>query len=81
VLLAGGPITITGTNFTPNKSVTVAYYKGGSSTAYSTKTVTVGCNGSFSTTVNSPGGALRKDTVTATDTAGRSASATISIVL
>jgi serine/threonine protein kinase len=81
VLLAGGPITITGTNFTPNKSVTVAYYKGGSSTPYSTKTVAVGCSGSFSTTVTSPGGALRTDTVTATDTAGRSASATVRIVL
>jgi serine/threonine-protein kinase len=81
VLIAGGPITITGTNFTPNKSVTVAYYKGGSTTAYSTKTVTVACNGTFSTTVNSPGGALRTDHVTATDTAGRTASANISIIL
>jgi hypothetical protein len=81
VLLAGGPITITGTNFTPNKSVTIGYYKGGSSTPYSTKTVIVGCDGSFVTTVTSPGGALRTDTVTATDTAGRSASATVTIVL
>jgi serine/threonine-protein kinase len=81
VLLAGGAVTITGTNFTPNKSATVAYYKQGSSTPYSTKTVAVGCNGSFSTTVNSPGGALRTDRVTATDTAGRSASATITIIL
>jgi len=81
VLISGGPITITGTNFTPNKSATVAYYKQGSTTAYSTKTVTVGCNGSFSTTVNSPGGALRTDHVVATDTAGRTASATVSIVL
>ena len=79
VLIGGGPVTITGTNFTPNKSVTLNYYKG--SALYSTKTVTVGCNGSFSTTVNTPGGVVRTDHVTATDTAGRTASATISIIL
>ena len=81
VLLAGGPITITGTNFTPNKSVTVGYYQGNSTTPSSTKTLIVGCNGSFSTTLTSPGGALRTDHVKAVDTAGRSASATVTIIL
>ena len=79
VLIGGGTVTITGTNFTPNKSVTVRYYKGGS--LYSTKKLFVGCNGSFSTTVTTPSGAVRTDHVTATDTAGRTASATISIIL
>jgi hypothetical protein len=79
VLIGGGTVTITGTNFTPNKSVTLTYYKGG---AFSyTKTVTVACNGSFSTSVTTAGGVVRTDRVDALDTAGRSASATISIIL
>jgi cell division septation protein DedD len=79
VLIGGGTVTITGTNFTPKKLVTVSYYKG--SALYSKKTVAVGCNGSFSTTVTTPSGAVRTDHVTATDTAKRTASATISIIL
>ena len=79
VLISGGSVTITGTNFTPNKLVTVTYYQGGS--LYSTKIVTAACNGSFSTTVTTPSGAVRTDRVTTTDTAGRTASANISIIL
>ena len=79
VLIGGGTVTITGTNFTPNKPVTLTYYKGNS--LWSTKTVTVACNGSFTTTVTTPGGVVRTDHVTATDTLGRTASAPISIIL
>jgi hypothetical protein len=79
VLVGGGTVTITGTNFTPNKSVTLSYYKGG--TLSYTKTAIVGCNGSFSATVTTPSGLVRKDRVDALDTAGRFASATITIIL
>jgi len=69
---SGATFTVTGTNFTPNKTVTVSYYDPASAVSpKSTKTATVGCNGSFSTTVKAAtlliGLSARTDKVVACD--------------
>jgi hypothetical protein len=59
--------------------VTLRYYKG--STLTKTWSLTVLCNGTFSSSVTPAAGLARTDQVTALDTAGRSATATINVVL
>ena len=71
-------VPVTGQNFTPNKQVTVTYTIGGS--APKSVTTTVSCSGTFSTSF-APGSLLGSGTVTATDTAGRTASATFTVLL
>jgi hypothetical protein len=73
-------VSLAGTNFTPNTQVTLRYYKG-ASTLVQTWTLTVLCSGTFSTSVTTPAGLARQDHVTALDTAGRSATAYITVVL
>ena len=78
--IGGKPVSLAGTNFTPNTQVTLRYYKG-ASTLVQTWTVTVLCSGTFSTSVTTQTGIVRQDHVTALDTAGRSATVYINIVL
>jgi hypothetical protein len=81
-VVGGTTVALTGSNFTPNTQVTLRYYKGTSSTASQTWSLTVGCNGKFSTSVKTASTlVLRTDHVTALDTAGRSATATINILI
>jgi eukaryotic-like serine/threonine-protein kinase len=69
-VVGGSSVTLTGTNFTPNKLVTLTYYKG--NTVNQTWTITVSCNGSFTTSVTTVGTlVIRTDHVTARDSAGR----------
>jgi hypothetical protein len=70
-------IPVAGQNFTPNKQVTVTYSIGGK---VQTNTTTVTCGGTFSTSFTA-GSLLGTGTVTATDSAGRTASKTFTIVL
>ncbi len=70
-------IPVAGQNFTPNAQVTVRYYLGG--TLKATKTATVGCNGTFSTSF-AAGSVLGNGSITATD-GTRSASKSFTIVL
>jgi hypothetical protein len=79
-VIGGNPAAISGTNFTPNTQVTLRYYKG-ANTLVKTWTLTVLCNGTFSTSVTTAGGLARQDHVTALDTAGRSATAYMTILL
>jgi hypothetical protein len=71
-------VPVAGQNFTPNTQVTVTYTIGGS--APKSVTTTVSCSGTFSTSF-APGSLLGNGTVTATDTAGRTASRSFTIVL
>jgi hypothetical protein len=70
----GQAFTVTGSNFTPNKTVTVTYSDAGSSKTW---TGSVGCNGSFSATFGTAGSLLlsRQDSVSASDTGSPSRSA------
>jgi hypothetical protein len=79
--VGGANVTLTGSYFTPNKLVTLKYYKQGASIPSKTWTATAACNGSFTTTVKTLTGLVRTDHVTAVDTAGRTASANIGIIL
>jgi len=81
-VVGGGKVTLTGTNFTPNQQVTLKYYKGSSNTPSQQWIVFAACNGSFSTSVITASGlVVRTDHVTAVDTAGRQASANITVLL
>ena len=84
ILLSGGNATISGSNFTPNSTVTLSYYAPqNSATATQTWTVTVACNGTFpaQTFATKPTLVLRTDKVVACDVKKGCASATINIVL
>jgi len=78
-VIGGSTVTLTGTNFTPHKVVKLIYYKG--SVAGTTWLVIAACDGSFTTAVQTAGGVLRTDKVTARDSTGRFASANIGILL
>jgi hypothetical protein len=87
-VLGGATVSYTGTkwypsaDFTPNRLVTFRYYVGNSSTPSQTWTVMAQCNGTLSTSVKTAGSLLtRSDHVTATDGAGRSFTATITILI
>jgi hypothetical protein len=75
--VAPSSIPVAGQNFTPNKQVTVTYKIG---TTSRTISATVQCNGTFSTSF-APRSLLGSGTVTATDAAGRTATAAFSILL
>jgi hypothetical protein len=75
--VAPSSIPVTGQNFTPNKQVTVMYKIG---TTTRSVAATVQCNGTFSTSF-APGSLLGNGTVTATDAAGRMATATFTVLL
>jgi hypothetical protein len=79
--VGGATVSLAGANFTPTRQVTLKYYKGNATSASITWTLTVACNGSFTTSVKTLTGLVRTDHVTATDTAGRTATANISILL
>ena len=83
ILLSGGNATVSGSNFTPNSSVTLTYQAPSNGAAYRTWTVTVACNGTFpaQTFATKPTLLLRTDKVTACDVKKGCATATISIVL
>ena len=69
-------------DFTPNRLVTVRYYVGNATTPAQIKTVTAQCNGTVMFTVTTASSLLtRTDRVTATDGAGRSFTATITILI
>jgi eukaryotic-like serine/threonine-protein kinase len=76
-LILPATVPVAGQNFTPNKQVTVTYSIGGK---IQTATTTVTCGGTFSTSFTA-GSLLGTGTVTATDSAGRTASKTFTIVL
>ncbi len=78
-----GPKTITykGSNFTPNQTVTLSYYRQGSTTPYRTSTASVLCGGTFSANITTPGGVIETDTVVADDGHGRRATATVKVLL
>jgi hypothetical protein len=72
-VVGGGTVTLSGTNFTPRKVVTLKYYAG--STLSKTWTTVVACNGTFTSSVTTLGTlVIRTDHVTARDSAGRTAS-------
>jgi hypothetical protein len=72
-------VTITGSHFTPNTAVSMKYYAG--ATLTTTWLVTASCSGAFTTSVATKGGLARTDKVVATDTAGRTATVTLTILL
>jgi len=76
-LILPATVPVAGQNFTPNKQVTVTYSIGGK---VQTTTTIVTCGGAFSTSFPA-GSLLGTGTVTATDSAGRTASKTFTIVL
>ena len=78
-VVGGRSVTLTGTNFTPYRVVTLRYYRG--STLILTWTTVAICNGSFTTGVRTAAGVVRTDHVTARDAAGRTATVKISIIL
>src|SRR5216683_1664525 len=86
-VLGGATVPYTGANwypsadFTPNRPVTFRYYVGNSSTPSQIWTVVAQCNGTLSTSVTTASGVLRTDHVKATDAAGRTFTATITILL
>jgi hypothetical protein len=80
-VIGGGKVALAGSNFTPYKQVTLNYYKGNSATPSQTWLVFAGCNGTFSTSVITATGLIaRTDHVTAVDTAGRHATANITVL-
>jgi serine/threonine-protein kinase len=80
-VIGGGAVLLAGANFTPNRQVTLKYYKGNASTPSQTWTATVLCNGTFNTSFTTATGIARTDTVTAADTAGRFQTANITVLL
>src|SRR5258706_3041731 len=70
-VVGGTTINYTGQNFTPNKTATLNYYRGSSTTPYKPLTAPAACNGSFSTSVKTPTGIAETDHVTACDSAGK----------
>ena len=81
ILLSGGNATVSGSNFTPNATVSLTYYAP-STTAYKTWSVTASCSGTFSVTfATKPTLIARTDKLTACDAVKGCASATIKIVL
>jgi hypothetical protein len=81
--LSGGNASVSGSNFTPNSTVTLTYYAPSTGAAYRNWTVTAACNGSFPTQTfaTKPTLLLRTDKVVACDTKKGCVSATINIVL
>ena len=77
--VGGTTVSLSGSHFTPNTTVTLKYYAG--STLTTTWIVTTTCAGTFSTSVKTKGGLARTDKVVATDTGGRSATVTLTILL
>ena len=82
-VIGGGAASWSGSNFTPNRSVTLSYYAPqGSSTPYKTWSVSASCSGTFSTSVATKTGlVLRTDKVVACDVYKGCVAATISILL
>ena len=76
-LILPATVPVAGQNFTPNKQMTVTYSIGGK---IQTTTTIVTCGGTFSTGFTA-GSLVGTGTVTATDSAGRTASKTFTIVL
>ena len=84
VLVSGGNASVSGSNFTPNSTVTLSYYApAGSGTAYRTWRVTAACNGTFPTQTFATRPTLtpRTDRLWACDVVKGCWSATINIVL
>src|SRR5437773_3601639 len=79
--VGGTVVNLAGSNFTPYTTVTLKYYMGAANTLQTTWLESVGCNGTFSSSVTTKAGLVRTDHVIATDGAGRHATATISIIL
>jgi hypothetical protein len=79
-VVLNGSVTVTGQNFTPNKTATVTYSLNG--TFRHTYYASIGCNGSFTLSFI-PGTAVTDigtGKVVATDSSGRSNQATFTIV-
>jgi len=81
-VILGGIANFTGSNFTPNSSVSLSYYAPQSAAA-PTKTwsVKATCAGGFTTSVTTNGGVVRTDKVVACDVAKGCVTAKINIVL
>jgi hypothetical protein len=78
--VGGTNVALAGSNFTPNKQVTLTYYRGGTSSG--TWSTSVACNGTYASSVKTAAALIpRTDHVTACDSSGRCASAYISIIL
>lgn len=80
-VVGGGKVQLAGSNFTPNKQVTLNYYLGNATIPSQTWTTTVACNGTFSTSVTTASGLARTDRVRACDTLGRCAVAKITVLI
>ncbi len=76
---AGSTVTLGGSNFTPNRLVTLRYYKGSELISTWTPTAPVACNGTFTTKVATVSGSARTDRVVACDAASRCATANIAV--
>ncbi len=75
-------LRFTGANFTPNKTVTLKFFRGNATSPAQTGTVTAGCNGGFTSSLVTPLVVLpESDHVTACDTAGRCATAYFSLLV
>jgi len=81
-VVLGGSASFTGSNFTPNSSVSLSYYAPQSAAA-PTKTwsVKATCAGGFTTSVTTNGGVVRTDKVVACDVAKGCVTAKINVLL
>jgi hypothetical protein len=78
-LLTGGTAKFTGSNFTPNSTVTVTY-KEGNNPAISEPSVKASCAGGISVSVAIPGGVARTDKITVCDVIKTCATETVTVL-
>ena len=78
-VVGGSKATFSGSNFTPNKPVSVTYEKGSTSTPL--LSVTASCTGGISITVTTPTGIARTDHVVVCDVSKGCATETLGILL
>jgi len=81
-VVLGGSASFTGSNFTPNSSVSLSYYAPQSAAAPTTTwSVKATCAGGFTTSVTTNGGVVRTDKVVACDVAKGCVTAKINVLL
>ena len=81
-VVLGGIASFTGSNFTPNSSVSLSYYAPQSAAAPTTTwSVKATCAGGFTTSVTTNGGVVRTDKVVACDVAKGCVTAKINVLL
>jgi hypothetical protein len=77
----GSSASFTGSNFTPNSSVTVSYRQGTSTNWTPLQSVTASCGGDVSVTVKVPNGVVRTDHVLVCDVKKSCVTETINVLL